>query len=49
MVVECAKKFRESNPVGSKFRLYVKEKEKKTSDCQVHLYSYYGWRVQKLD
>ncbi|MBA6091184.1 hypothetical protein H4C81_20175 [Pseudomonas monteilii] len=49
LVVECSKKFRQSNPVGSKFRLFVKEKEKKSDDCRVHLYSYYRWEVQALD
>lgn len=49
MVVECAKSFRQANPVGSKFRLFVKEKEKKSDDCRVHLYSYYRWRVEPLD
>jgi hypothetical protein len=49
MVVECSKKFRESNPVGAKFRLHVKLKAKKTDDCREHLYSYYRWHVQRLD
>lgn len=49
MVVECSKKFRESNPVGAKFRLHVKLKAKKTDDCREHLYSYYRWQVQRLD
>lgn len=49
LVVECAKKFRESSPVGSRFRLQVKVKEKKSDDCRFHLYSYYRWRVEPLD
>jgi hypothetical protein len=49
LVVECAKSFRESSRVGAKFRLQVKEKEKKSDDCRVHLYSYYRWKVQPLD
>lgn len=49
MVVECAKDFRKSNPVGSKFRLFVKQKKKKSDDCRVHLYSYYDWHVEPLD
>ena len=49
LVVECAKSFREASKVGAKFRLQVKEKEKKTDDCRVHLYSYYRWKVQSLD
>lgn len=48
LVIECSKSFRTTNPVGSKFRLRVKEKMKKWDDCRVHLYSHYGWRVISL-
>jgi hypothetical protein len=43
MVIECDKSFRDANPAGSKFRLMVKEKKKKTPDCRTHLYSRYDW------
>lgn len=49
LVVECSKSFRASNPIGARFRLHVKQKEKKSDDCRVHLYSYYRWHVQRLD
>jgi len=48
MVVECDKSFRDANPAGSRFRLMVKEKAKKTPDCRTHLYSRYSWGVTPI-
>ncbi|EPG5900996.1 TPA: hypothetical protein ACUT5J_001519 [Pseudomonas aeruginosa] len=49
LVIECDKSFREKYPIGSRFLLPVKEKQKKSDDCRPHLYSRYSWGATPID
>ncbi len=46
MRVECSKSMRASAPPGSRFRIYVQEKQRE--DGPVFLYSFGGWKWERV-